>query len=282
MRATLAFLLLLVGVVLVPVATVAWWADHELVPADRFVATVAPLATEPAVTDEVEDRLTAETTSRIAEGSGVVGAQVEPAVRLAVQRAVADPAYARVWSVTSRDVHRQLTGILRARTSATGDVGLRLAPLSDAVRQELVSSGVPFAGQLPTVQATVPLLPADDLAHARGAYRLLEERGRDLQLLALGLIALGLLVAPRRASALGYSCLAVVIELGMLACVVLGARFVSPDAVPGSLPTPMVHAVFDALVAGLWRDLAIVAGVAFVLLLAAMARRTTGSRTARR
>lgn len=282
MRATLAFLLLLAGVVLVPVATVAWWADHELVRADGFVETVAPLATDPAVTDEVEDRLTAETTARIAEGTGVPGEQVGAPVRLAVRRAIADPAYARVWSITSVDVHRQLTGILRGRTAATGDVGLRLAPLSDAVRQELVSSGIPLASRLPTVQATVPLLPADELVHARGAYTLLEDRARDLPLAALLLIALGLLVAPRRASALGYSCLAVVIELGMLACAVLGARFVSPDAVPGSLPTPMVLAVFDTLVAGLWWDLAIVAGTAFVLLLAAMARRTSGSGTARR
>ena len=270
MRSALASLLLLVGVVLVPVATAGRWAHDVLVPADGFVATVAPLATDPVVTGEVEDRLVTATVRRLEADTGVGGEQVEPLVRLAVQRAVADPAFARVWRTSTRDVHSQLIDVLTGPSLAAPDVGLRLAPLSGSVRRELVSAGVPLAERLPTVQATVPLLTAAELTRARGAYGLLEEYGTTLPLVTLLLVALGVLVAPRRASAVGFSCLAVLIEIGVLACAVLGARLVSPDAVPGSLPTPVVHAVFDTLVAGLWRDLAVVAVGALLLLVGAL------------
>jgi hypothetical protein len=269
-RSTLAFLLLLVGVVLVPVATAGRWAHDALVPADGFVATVAPLATEPVVTGEVEDRLVAATTGELEARTGVGGEQVEPVVRLAVQRALADPAFARVWRTATRDVHSQIVDVLTGSSLAAPDVGLRLAPLSGSVRRELVAAGVPFAGRLPTVRTTVPLLPASELAQARGAFALLRDRAPVLPSVTLLLVGLGLLVAPRRASALGFSCLAVLIEIGVLACAVLGARLVSPDAVPGSLPTPVVHAVFDTLVSGLWRDLAVVAAGALLLLVGAL------------
>jgi len=277
-RSALAFLLLLVGVVLVPVATAGRWAHDVLVPPDGFVATVAPLATDPTVTGEVEDRVVAATTRQLATGTGVDGRQVEPLVRLAVQRAVADPAFARVWRTSTRDVHAQLVDVLSGSSPATSDVGLRLAPVSGSVRRELVAAGVPFAERLPTVQATVTLVPGSELARARGAFALLEERGPELPVVTLLLIGLGLLVARRRTSALGYSCLAVLIEIGMVACAVLGARLVSPDAVPASLPTPVVHAVFDTLVSGLWRDLAVVAAGALLLLVVALVTGRPASR----
>lgn len=265
MRSTLALLLLLVGVVLVPVATAGRWAYDVLVPADGFVATVAPLATDPTVTREVEDRLVAATTRQIEVSTGG-GEQVEPLVRLAVQRAVEDPAFAGVWRVSTRGAHALLIDIMTGSSPPGSDVALELAPLSGAVRQELVSSGVPFAERLPTVQATVPLMPADELVRARGAFALLEEWGPVLPWLTLLLITLGLLVARHRAGALRRSCLGVLLGLGLLALAVLAVRFVSPEAAKGRLPAPVVHAMFDVLVSQLWRDVLVVAVGALLLL----------------
>jgi hypothetical protein len=226
----------------------------------------------------VEDRLVTATTRQVEVSTGGGGGQVERLIRVAVQQAIEDPAFARLWQTLTRDVHAQLVDVLSGSGPAGSDIALRLAPLSDAVRQELVLAGVPFAAQLPTVQATVPLLSADQPARARGAFALLEEWGPRLPIVALLLIALGLLVARRRASALGYSSLAVLIEIGALACALLGARLVSPDAVPASLPTPVAHAMFDTLVSGLWRDLLVVAVAAALLLLVALVAGRSTSR----
>lgn len=272
MRSVVAFLLLLVGVVMVPVATATWWAYDTVVPADGFVAALAPLATDPAVTGEVRGRLTTATTQRITEATGAAGDQVEPVVRLAAGRAVASPGFARAWRSSTRDVHSQLVGILSGPTSATGsggEIGLQLAPLSGVVRDELASAGVPFADQLPTVQASVPLFRTRDLAHARTVFAFVRTWGPVLPFVTLGLLALGVLVARRRARALRTAALGSLVGIALLAMAVLVAR-ASAAALPGDLPAPVAHAVVDTLAAGLWRDLLVVAVGAAVLLLVSL------------
>lgn len=278
MRPVVAFLLLLAGAVLVPLATAGWWAHGVLVEADGFVDTVAPLATEPTVRDEVEDRLVTETTRQVAGGTGLDGAQVEPLVRVAVRSAVADPAFARVWRTSTHDVHDQLVGVLSGPDPAgSADVGLELAPLSDEVLRELGAAGVPFTDQIPPVQATVPLLPASDLTRARAAYSLTDRWGPVLPFVALLLVALGLLAARRRARALLLTSVGVLLGLGLLAAAVALARVVVPPALPGSLPTSVAQAAFDTLVSGLWRDLTLVAvGALSLLVLAGLASGVRG------
>ena len=51
---------LLIGCLLLPVAAVALWARTVIFDTDRYVATVAPLARDPAVRNAVADRITAE------------------------------------------------------------------------------------------------------------------------------------------------------------------------------------------------------------------------------
>jgi hypothetical protein len=284
LRSALAFLLLLVGVVLVPVATAARWAHDVVVPADGFVSTLAPLASDPVVTGEVEDRLVTATTRQIQASTGVGDDQVQPLVRLAVRRAVDDPGFARVWRTSTRDVHAQLvTALSRPALSkpSASDVALQLGPLSGAVRQQLVSSGVPFAEQLPTVQAAVPLLPGSRLVRARGAYALLVDWGPLLTIVTLLLIAVGALVARHRARALRRACLGALLGLGLLAAVLLVVRHAGPTALsgsmPGGLPEPVARAVFDTLTAGLRRYVLGVAAGTVVVLVGALVAGATGS-----
>ena len=211
MRRLVAFVLLLIGALLVPASTVAWWAHDAVVSADGYVETVAPLAKDPAVVAEVEDRLTTATTQRVADSTGAPAGQVRPLVRLAVQRAVADPAFGRVWRASNRDVHRQVVAVLRGRSTSAGPgstVGVQLAPVSVTVREELVAAGIPFADRLPTVRSTLPLLPTDQLARARGGYAVLDAWGPVLPFVTALVVALGLLAARRRAGSLAWTALA--------------------------------------------------------------------------
>ncbi|MFD0431133.1 hypothetical protein ACFQ60_39040 [Streptomyces zhihengii] len=57
-RWTGASVLLLVALLLAPLAVVAAWVDSQVSDTDRYVATVAPLAGDPAVQQVVTDRLT--------------------------------------------------------------------------------------------------------------------------------------------------------------------------------------------------------------------------------
>ena len=59
-RTILAVVLIVVGCVLAPLAGVAGWARNQVTNTDRYVRTVAPLATDPAIQTAVADQLTAQ------------------------------------------------------------------------------------------------------------------------------------------------------------------------------------------------------------------------------
>jgi hypothetical protein len=276
-RSLVAFVLLLIACLLVPVAVVGWWAHDAVIPADGYVETVAPLATDPAVVDDVEDRLVTATLQRIAAapGSSTVSSTgaAEPLVRSAVGRAVADPAFARAWEAANRVLHTQVIGILSGDTPTVRSgsmAGLQLAPISGAVRAELGAAGVPFADRLPTVQATLPLVPTDDLVRARGVYRVVDDWGRVLPFIVLALVALGALVARRGARAVAWTAIGALVALGLLAVALLVGRFAATAVLPSSVSTPVGHALYDTVTGGLWRDALVAAGIALLLVVSVL------------
>ena len=59
-RTILAVVLIVVGCVLAPLAGVAVWARNQVTNTDRYVRTVAPLASDPAIQQAVADQITAQ------------------------------------------------------------------------------------------------------------------------------------------------------------------------------------------------------------------------------
>jgi hypothetical protein len=59
-RTVVAVLLIVLGCVLAPLAGVAVWARNQVTNTDRYVATVAPLASDPAIQNAVADKITAQ------------------------------------------------------------------------------------------------------------------------------------------------------------------------------------------------------------------------------
>lgn len=58
-RSLVATLLIVIGCILAPLAGVAVWAKNQVTDTDRYVATVAPLASDPAIQNAVADKVTA-------------------------------------------------------------------------------------------------------------------------------------------------------------------------------------------------------------------------------
>ena len=54
---TVGTIFLVLGVLLIPVSITGWWVQATLTNTDRYVETVAPLATDPEVVAAVEDRI---------------------------------------------------------------------------------------------------------------------------------------------------------------------------------------------------------------------------------
>ncbi|HEY6686600.1 MAG TPA: hypothetical protein VI094_10395 [Propionibacteriaceae bacterium] len=59
-RSVVATLLIVIGCILAPLSVVAVWAKNQVTDTDRYVATVSPLASDPAIQNAVADKITAE------------------------------------------------------------------------------------------------------------------------------------------------------------------------------------------------------------------------------
>ena len=64
-RSVVATLLIVVGCILAPLSVVAVWAKNLVTDTDRYVATVAPLARDPAIQNAVANKITTEIFSRL-------------------------------------------------------------------------------------------------------------------------------------------------------------------------------------------------------------------------
>lgn len=256
MRALVAFALLLVGALMVPVATAGWWLRDTVVPQAAYVDTVAPLASDDDIQDAVADELVAQTTDSLAGVSEELAAKLEPLVRQAARVVVESPAFEKAWRDSNRAAHKQIVGALagesatiRADDGAT--VELRLGPLAAAVRKEVDRSGIPIGVAVPRTDTTYPIGDTEDLARAKTAYNLLHDYGRALPVLTGVLLLLGLALARERGPALTLAAVVSLLGLGLLWLGVMFGRSTYLDNLPAAVPRAAGRAYYDTVTAGL-------------------------------
>ncbi|TDP99187.1 MULTISPECIES: hypothetical protein [unclassified Leifsonia] len=282
----LATVLIVLGAILAPVAVVASWAKVQLTDTDSFVTTYAPLAHDPgvqafvtdeavkAVQDNVDiDQLTSQVIDGITDlGTGPVATKaleslkgplaqgVESLLRSTVQRFVASDAFAQVWQQALRTSHDQLIATMQNDPKAAvtvgsdGSVGIQLAPIIDRVKQLLLDQGVTFAAQIPSVDRTITVAQNSSIPTLQLFYGLAVAAGAWLPWVAIGLLALGVVVARRRALALIWAAVALGLAMGItLAAIGIGrlvfVSSVSPSLVPSGLAQTLFSTVTDAMIA---------------------------------
>jgi hypothetical protein len=287
-RSLAAAVVLLVGALMVPVATAGWWVRDTVVPTSSYVRTVAPLATDPVVVAAVDNRLVTETMQAVDQSvpgrvaAPALRARVRTLVRLAVRGVVEDPAFGRAWRASNAVAHDQVVAVLSGDNSSVSvgrdsTVSLELATLATAIRHRLIDAHVPFARALPVVRVSFPIGNVRDVARARRAYGLLDGWGRLLPLTALVLVGLGLLLARGRVRAIGWTAFASLAGMGLLAIAIVVGRTVYLGSLPGGIPKPAAAVVFDTITSGLRHDMVLVSIGALLLLVvtAALGRLAT-------
>lgn len=287
-----AVALLVVAALVGMLSTVAVFARNEVLNTDRYVQTVAPLATDPTVTNAVAERVTDEIMARLDVDSLIkqlvdklggpaaldaLAAPLENSIRSFVDKethAIVDsPRFAQFWDAANRSVHDELDAILttghgKYLTTDGTEVSLDLGPIVAAVKQRLVDAGLGLAAKIPDTTATYPLFSSPQLPKARHAVKLLNVAAWVLPILGLLLLVAGIAVAPNRRRGLLIG--ALLFGLGML--LLLGALAVARSYYLDDLP-PAIHSadaarvVYDTvlrfLVAGA-QTLAVLAGIVVV------------------
>ncbi|SQD97913.1 putative integral membrane protein [Parafrankia sp. Ea1.12] len=280
LRTAGASVLLLVAALLAPLGVVAAWADTTVSDTDRYVETVAPLATDPAVQNMVIDRLTNRVVSNVNADqvaasladavaktgappivvdhtdalAGALKAALTSAVHQVVQGVVTSDQFPQVWENANRRAHAAVVKVLtgeggRAVQAKDDTIVLDIGPIVDSVQNRLVDAGFEKAGRIPDVDRQIVLLQTDKLTRARDVMRLLGILGLWLPVAVVALAALGVWLAPSHraglmAAGIGIGVMMVVLLVGLAVTRQIYLDSVPPDA----QPRDAAAAIYDTLV----------------------------------
>ncbi|MFL6161086.1 MAG: hypothetical protein ACJ74U_02540 [Jatrophihabitantaceae bacterium] len=298
LRSATAIALITLACVLAPLAVVAKWAKSEISNTDRYVQTVAPLASNPdiqrAITDNVttaifnyvdvqgltDQAVTALGTLdlpplvvRQLQGLGTPLANgIESFVHGQIGKIVASPAFENAWNEANRTAHAELVNLMSGQTSnggitaENGIVSIHLGPFIDQVKAQLSAQGLSIVDNIPHINPSFVLFESKDVTKAQRAYRMLNNLGTWLPVIALVLLALGVYVAKGHRRALLLGSLGVVCGMFLLAVALSLGRAFYLNAVPTDvLPQDAAAALFDTLVRYLRNALRVTA-LAFVVI----------------
>lgn len=314
-RTPLVAVLVVLGALLAPLSVVATWAHDEIGDTDRYVETVAPLASEPAVQNALTtvvtevivtqlkvDEVTREALDALAQQAFVppraapllpalaspLTDAVENFVRDTVARVVRSDTFEQAWVTANREAHDQAVAVLTGQTSdqiqvSDNAVSVNVASFVEAAKQLLVDRGFALAERIPEVNATFVLFQSDDIGKAQTWFSWLETAARVLPILALALLATAVLVAHDRRRALLAVGLSVAVAMVLLGLVLNIVRPLYLDAVPTDvLPTDAAAVIYDQVVLFLRTALRAVLVIALALAITAFLLAPTGAGAALR
>lgn len=197
MRSTLSALLVIVGLLVTAVAGPAMWLQHNVVDSNGFVSLAGPLGVNKEFQDGLSTMLTEQATSSL-DLPPQLNALAGTVIGAAARSVYSEPGYEAAWSETLRRSH-DLTFEAAGNADVAGDIVLDLAPLVDLVVEKV-------AGDLPiTVPTPDDVVVSMDQPQTATFLPLVAKLGGWagwLALIAVGLLLLGVVTAPRKALAL--------------------------------------------------------------------------------
>ncbi|MER5750883.1 hypothetical protein [Streptomyces sp. NPDC002088] len=294
-RSLVATLLIVLGCVLAPLGVVAAWTADIIGDTDHYVETVAPLASDPDIQDAVANRVTTAVTQHLdlatllegvapaqrpllEKALGKLGNSLEGAVSSFVHdkaRAVAaSDAFERIWTDANRKIHssldKALTGSGGGAVKLENDaVTVDLAPVVEQVKQRLVDSGMTVAGKIPAIHTNITVVRSDEIGKVKTYLRLLQLAGLWLPVLAVVLVAAGVLLSRHRRRTLIVAALCFAFATLLLGAALTVFRVVYLDALPGGVSQPAAASVYDVLTRFLRTSVRAVVALGVVIAVAA-------------
>ena len=228
-------LVVLVGI-LVPLSVVAVWTKAELLDTDRYVASVAPLATDPKVQEKVIAVVSDAVSQSVDVQSfvranlpfpalvGPISAQVDQLIERVVRQVVESDQFATLWKEINRAAHTQISALLRGDETnliVAGRLILDLTPMVEQARIRLVNLGIAVFDNVPINKAAsqFELFNVETIGQVQDAVDLLERFVVALVIVTLVFAAGSVFAARDRRR--GARRLAIAIVLGGVALAVL-------------------------------------------------------------
>jgi len=286
-------LLLVIGALLTPLTITTLYVKAEITDTGRYVQTVKPLASDPAVQAYVADTITNQLFAQVDVQSyvkDILPARAEPlagpisgALRNythdAVLRVVQSDQFQKFWTNANRAAHTLLVKVLTGEGSAVvsennGAVTIDLSALAEKVKTQLESTGISAFSKIPTdrIAGKITIFESKDLYKARHAVGLMDRMAIVLPILVI--LCFGGAIYLSRNRRRGFIWAAVAFTLGgvLLAVTLSIGRTVYLDAaVKGGIPRDAAAAVFDNLVRLMHTSLRAVLAFSIVVVIGAVA-----------
>jgi len=306
----IAVVVLSVVIAVLSISTVlSRYVRAEILDTDRYVATVAPLATNPALRNEISAKITDAIFARVdiegmtadalaAVTESVPAAQDRPRIDRAIEglapviaqqaREFVDDTvrsfvhtdqFEELWLQANRTAHTALVAVVTGETGPesvtvdeNGTVSLSLQPMIENVKGRLVDRGFTFAEKIPAVDEEFVLFRSPELVRAQRAVDSLDKAADVLPWVTIAVALATIAAAPpgRRRRALVFVGLALATGMLVLALALIVARSIYLDRMPPDILMPdAAGALIDAVLVPLRTSLRAVAVLGGVVALAA-------------
>jgi hypothetical protein len=263
-RATVAVVLVVIASILLPAGVVR----NMILNTDRYVSTVSPLASDPAVQNAMVERVTTAVVSGLdlqqrAEAAlperakflaGPIAAGGQQLVDVATTKVVESTAFRTLWDTVNRRAHDQIVLALTGRrtgalTNADGKVVLDLSVVAQNVAEELheIAPGVPTNIDFKRLNTRFVLVDSSDLAAVQDYVKLLDRLAWIVPILALLMYGAAIAVAPNRRRGVVWVGLGI---FSAMAVMLIGYNFGRTqylDHLPAGAHPDAAAVVFDTL-----------------------------------
>jgi hypothetical protein len=241
-RTTFGTILVLLGCLLAAPAVAAYALVGEVTDQQRYLDAVEPLADDPAIQQSVASQIDAALGDK-------VPASAKPLVDRSVDTFVKSAEFRQLWLSVNKEAHPEVLAMLRGEESGSlsvqGDaIVLDLGDVTTQLRDRMTTEGVPFAAQIPQINANVELISRPAVRQLVPAFDLLETLSVILPIVALALLLGGVLIAARRGRVLIVGGIGLVVMMLLLVL----AAFLARSQVTARSPQPeLAGSFYDAL-----------------------------------
>jgi hypothetical protein len=287
-RWTAGFLIVL-SCILAPLSVISIWVRNIVLNTDRYVETVAPLSTNPAVIDTAATNITnalfdnvdveKEIEDAFPPRADFLAAPLATGLRTVVDQAavriLSSDQFDTVWKNANRRAHTRLVKVLTGKGTLQTEndkVVLDLTPLVDTVKAKLDDRGIRIFDKIPANKALVQLniIDAQQLEKVRSGTKLLNTLSWVLPILCLACLGGGLALSSNRRRSLFRWGIWVAVAVALVGAGVAIGRSIYLDAVTSpDLPRDTAAAVFDTLVRFLRYGIRLIIALGLVVALAA-------------
>jgi hypothetical protein len=241
-RNTFGTILVLIGCLLAAPAVAAYALVGEVTDQQRYLDAVEPLADDPAIQQSVATQIDAAIGDKVPEAA-------RPLLDQSVDSFVKSAEFRQLWLSVNKETHPQVLAMLRGEEngslSVEGDtIVLNLGDVAATLRERMSARDVPFANQIPDINASVELISQPAVRQLVPAFDLLEKMSVLLPIVSLLLLIGGVLIAARRGRVLIVGGIGLVVMMLLLVLF----QFIARSQVTARSPRPeLAGSFYDAL-----------------------------------